>query len=78
MLSYKETSSTYVTDPCKQEVLWDVILPLYSHTVKDGNSLPKTLLAADRLKAFKAGVVRDKHHLLSSIPFKIEFYGIQG
>ena len=32
-------------------------------TIKDWNSLPKTLLAADSLKAFKAGVVTVEHHL---------------
>ena len=32
-------------------------------TVKDSYSLPKTILAADSLKAFKAGVVSVDHHL---------------
>ena len=36
--------------------------PLYT-TVKDWNSLPKTLLAADSLKAFKTSVVNVDHHL---------------
>ena len=34
-----------------------------SCTVKEWNSLPKTLLAADSLKAFEAEVVSIEHHL---------------
>ena len=44
-------------------------MSFFPNTVKDLNSLPKTLLAADRLKAFKAGVVSIKHHLPYWIPF---------
>ena len=38
-------------------------MSFFPHTVKDWNSLPQTLLAADSLKAFKAGVVSVEHHL---------------
>ena len=38
-------------------------MSFFPHTVKDWNSLPKTLLAADSLKAFKAGAVSVEHHL---------------
>ena len=31
-------------------------------TVKDWNSLPKTLLVTDSLKSFKSGVVNNEHH----------------
>ena len=38
-------------------------MSFFACTVKDWNSLPKILLSADSLKAFKAGVVSVEHHL---------------
>ena len=38
-------------------------ISFFCRTVKDWNSLPKTLLAADSLKAFKAWVISIDHHL---------------
>ena len=39
-------------------------MSFFPFTVKDWNSLPKILLAADSLKAFKAGFVSVDDHLL--------------
>ena len=38
-------------------------MAFFPSTVKDWNSLPKTLLATDSLKAFKNGVVSIEDHL---------------
>ena len=38
-------------------------MSFFPHTVKDWNSQPKSLLAANSLKAFKAGVVSIEHNL---------------
>ena len=43
--------------------LGDMCSQLLSLHVQDWNFLPKALLPADSLKAFKAGVVSVEHHL---------------
>ena len=60
MLSYKETSSTYKQILANKKYYE---MSFFPPTVQDWNSLPKVLLSADGLEAFKAGVVTVEHHL---------------